>query len=149
MENKELWKGRLLRGQAPLSSISSDPGLLLSPGVTFSFFWKTQEQSRPSPSAYGGQVISSGFKVCSSGGKGLVELYMRENSMTWEASFNPPGKAACGPSGPLWGCWGPVSLLGQVGPRECAKGQRLCLTTPAPSAVGPEARSRRQGGRGL
>uniref|UniRef100_A0A8C0TB97 Adhesion G protein-coupled receptor D1 n=1 Tax=Canis lupus familiaris TaxID=9615 RepID=A0A8C0TB97_CANLF len=62
------------------------------PGVTFSFFWKTQgEQSRPTPSAYRGQVVSDGFKVCSSGGKGSVELYTRENSMTWEATFSPPG----------------------------------------------------------
>ncbi|XP_073079939.1 adhesion G-protein coupled receptor D1 isoform X4 [Manis javanica] len=73
------------------TSCISNPAQCGPEGVTFSFFWKTQEQSRPSPSAYGGQVISSGFKVCSSGGKGLVELYMRENSMTWEASFNPPG----------------------------------------------------------
>ncbi|XP_036777736.2 adhesion G-protein coupled receptor D1 isoform X2 [Manis pentadactyla] len=73
------------------TSCISNPAQCGPEGVTFSFFWKTQEQSRPSPSAYGGQVISSGFKVCSSGGKGLVELYMRENSMTWEASFSPPG----------------------------------------------------------
>ncbi|KAM6155795.1 adhesion G-protein coupled receptor D1 [Rhynchocyon petersi] len=61
-------------------------------GVTFSFFWKTQgEQSRPTPSAYEEQVISSGFKVCSSGGEGSVELYTQENSMTWAATFSPPG----------------------------------------------------------
>ncbi|TKC34567.1 hypothetical protein EI555_020197, partial [Monodon monoceros] len=60
--------------------------------VTFSFFWKTQaEHSRTTPFAFGGQVISNGFKVCSSGGKGFVELYTRENSMTWEATFSPPG----------------------------------------------------------
>ncbi|NIG58170.1 putative G-protein coupled receptor [Pontoporia blainvillei] len=63
-----------------------------SPGVTFSFFWKTQaEESRTTPFAFGGQVISNGFKVCSSGGKGSVELYTRDNSMTWEATFSPPG----------------------------------------------------------
>lgn len=67
--------------------------IFLSSGVTFSFFWKTQgEQSRPAPVAYGGQVISDGFKVHASGSKGSVELYVRENSMTWEASFNTPGE---------------------------------------------------------
>ncbi|OWK14084.1 ADGRD1, partial [Cervus elaphus hippelaphus] len=61
-------------------------------GVSFSFFWKTQgEQSTSIPSAYGGQVISNGFKVCSSGGKGSVELYTHNKSVTWEASFSPPG----------------------------------------------------------
>ncbi|XP_063502895.1 adhesion G-protein coupled receptor D1 isoform X2 [Pongo pygmaeus] len=74
------------------SSCISKPEQCGPEGVTFSFFWKTQgEQSRPIPSAYGGQVISNGFKVCSSGGRGSVELYTRDNSMTWEASFSPPG----------------------------------------------------------
>lgn len=75
------------------SSCISKPEQCGPEGVTFSFFWKTQgEQSRPIPSAYGGQVISNGFKVCSSGGRGSVELYTRDNSMTWEASFSPPGE---------------------------------------------------------
>lgn len=74
------------------SSCLSSPAQCGPEGVTFSFFWKTQgEQSRPAPSAYGGQVISDGFKVHASGGKGSVELYVRENSMTWEASFSTPG----------------------------------------------------------
>ncbi|XP_048199115.1 adhesion G-protein coupled receptor D1 isoform X2 [Perognathus longimembris pacificus] len=74
------------------TSCISNPAQCGPEGVTFSFFWKTQgEQSRPIPSAYGGQVISDGFKVCSSGGKGSVELYTRDNSMTWEATFSPPG----------------------------------------------------------
>uniref|UniRef100_A0A2K5XTM8 Adhesion G-protein coupled receptor D1 n=1 Tax=Mandrillus leucophaeus TaxID=9568 RepID=A0A2K5XTM8_MANLE len=74
------------------SSCISKPEQCGPEGVTFSFFWKTQgEQSRPIPSAYGGQVISNGFKVCSSDGRGSVELYTRDNSMTWEASFSPPG----------------------------------------------------------
>ncbi|KAF6080387.1 adhesion G protein-coupled receptor D1 [Phyllostomus discolor] len=61
-------------------------------GVTFSFFWKTQgAQSPPASSAYGGQVISDEFKICSSDGKGSVELYARDNFMTWEATFSPPG----------------------------------------------------------
>ncbi|XP_017359997.1 adhesion G-protein coupled receptor D1 isoform X2 [Cebus imitator] len=74
------------------SSCISKPEQCGPEGVTFSFFWKTQgEQSRPVPSAYGGQVISNGFKVCSSDGRGSVELYTRDNSKTWEASFSPPG----------------------------------------------------------
>ncbi|XP_045390269.1 adhesion G-protein coupled receptor D1 [Lemur catta] len=74
------------------SSCISNPARCGPEGVTFSFFWKTQgEQSRPAPSAYAGQVISDGFKVCSSGGKGSVELYTRDNSKTWEATFSPPG----------------------------------------------------------
>ncbi|XP_019524466.1 PREDICTED: adhesion G-protein coupled receptor D1 [Hipposideros armiger] len=74
------------------TSCISNPAQCGPEGVTFSFFWKTHgEQSRPTPSAYGGQVISDGFKVCSSGGKGSVELYTRDNSMRWQASFSPPG----------------------------------------------------------
>ncbi|XP_005403043.1 PREDICTED: adhesion G-protein coupled receptor D1 isoform X2 [Chinchilla lanigera] len=61
-------------------------------GVTFSFFWKIQGvQSRPAPSTYEGQVISDGFKVCSSGSWGSVELHTRDNFMTWEAAFSPLG----------------------------------------------------------
>lgn len=83
-----------LTGQAFCASEApTDECTFLSSGVTFSFFWKTQgEQSRPAPYAYGGQVVSDGFKVCSSDGKGSVELYTRDNSMTWKATFNPPGK---------------------------------------------------------
>uniref|UniRef100_A0A3Q2HIE3 Adhesion G-protein coupled receptor D1 n=1 Tax=Equus caballus TaxID=9796 RepID=A0A3Q2HIE3_HORSE len=74
------------------ASCLSNPAQCGPEGVTFSFFWKTQgEHSRPIPSAYGGQVISDGFKICSSGGKGSVELYTRDNSKTWEATFSPPG----------------------------------------------------------
>ncbi|XP_026980957.1 adhesion G-protein coupled receptor D1 isoform X1 [Sagmatias obliquidens] len=74
------------------TSCISNPAQCGPEGVTFSFFWKTQaEHSRTTPFAFGGQVISNGFKVCSSGGKGSVELYTRENSMTWEATFSPPG----------------------------------------------------------
>ncbi|XP_049721546.1 adhesion G-protein coupled receptor D1 [Elephas maximus indicus] len=74
------------------NSCISDPSQCGPEGVSFSFFWKIQgELSRPTPFAYGGQVISNGFKVCSNGGKGSVELYTRENSMTWTATFSPPG----------------------------------------------------------
>lgn len=65
----------------------------LPSGVTFSFFWKTQDQQTKFPPASGGQVISSGFKICSSEGEGSVEFYTRGNAMMkWKASFSPPGK---------------------------------------------------------
>ncbi|XP_072839276.2 adhesion G-protein coupled receptor D1 isoform X1 [Pogona vitticeps] len=60
-------------------------------GVTFSFFWKTQEQQTKPPPAYGDQVLSSGFKVYFSKSKGSVELFNRQISKKWEASFIPPG----------------------------------------------------------
>ncbi|XP_013004453.2 adhesion G-protein coupled receptor D1 isoform X2 [Cavia porcellus] len=74
------------------SSCISSPARCGPTGVTFSFFWKIQgEQSRPAPSTYGGQVISDGFKVCSSGSRGSVELYTRDDFMMWEAAFSPLG----------------------------------------------------------
>ncbi|XP_036598220.1 adhesion G-protein coupled receptor D1 [Trichosurus vulpecula] len=74
------------------ASCISNPTRCDPEGVTFSFFWKIQgEQPRTALPGYGGQVISSGFKVCSSEGRGSVEFYTRENSMKWEASFSPPG----------------------------------------------------------
>ncbi|KAJ7309720.1 hypothetical protein JRQ81_007782 [Phrynocephalus forsythii] len=60
-------------------------------GVTFSFFWKSQEQQTKPPPAYGDQVLSSGFKVYFSKSKGAVELFNRQISKKWEASFIPPG----------------------------------------------------------
>lgn len=66
---------------------------LLSSGVTFSFFWKTQDQQAKFLPASGGQVISSGFKICSNEGEGSVEFYTRGDAMMkWKASFSPPGK---------------------------------------------------------
>ncbi|KAM9118136.1 adhesion G-protein coupled receptor D1 [Pangshura tecta] len=73
------------------NSCISNPEMCGPEGVTFSFFWKTQEQQANFPPAYGGQVISSGFKICSSEDEGSLEFYARENSMKWEASFSPPG----------------------------------------------------------
>lgn len=65
----------------------------LSLGVTFSFFWKTQDQQAKFLPASGGQVISSGFKICSNEAEGSVEFYTRGNAMMkWKASFSPPGK---------------------------------------------------------
>ncbi|XP_036159346.1 adhesion G-protein coupled receptor D1 isoform X1 [Myotis myotis] len=81
----------LLYGRYKASCVSN-PAQCGPEGVTFSFFWKTHgEQSRSRPSAYAGQVVSDGFKVCSSRGRGSVELYTRDNSRTWEATFSPPG----------------------------------------------------------
>lgn len=116
-------KDLLLRAGSPLWSVSPDPVPSLPSGVTFSFFWKTQgEQSRPTPSAYRGQVVSDGFKVCSSGGKGSVELYTRENSMTWEATFSPPGKGLPGDT-----CW-----------RGPAAGSQVPALPPTPAVCRPQ-----------
>nr|XP_034953730.1 adhesion G-protein coupled receptor D1 isoform X2 [Zootoca vivipara] len=60
-------------------------------GVTFSFFWKTQEQQTKPPPAYGDQVLSSGFKVYFSESKGSIELFNHQTSKKWEADFIPPG----------------------------------------------------------
>ncbi|KFO23472.1 Putative G-protein coupled receptor 133 [Fukomys damarensis] len=74
------------------TSCISSPERCSVEGVTFSFFWKTQgEHARPAPSAYGGQVLSDGFKVCSSGSRGSVQLYTRGDFTTWEAAFSPLG----------------------------------------------------------
>lgn len=110
-----------------LLSVSPDPVPFPPSGVTFSFFWKTQgEASRPTPFAYGGQVISDGFRVCSSGGKGSVELYTRENAMTWEATFSPPGK------GPAWPR--PSGLAGGDGPERAASCSQAPALPPPPRA---------------
>ncbi|NXA37432.1 AGRD1 protein, partial [Eudromia elegans] len=74
------------------NSCISNPEVCGPEGVTFSFFWKTQDQQTRFPSASGGQVISSGFKICSNEGEGSVEFYTRGNAMMkWKASFSPPG----------------------------------------------------------
>ncbi|XP_062446258.1 adhesion G-protein coupled receptor D1 [Rhea pennata] len=73
------------------NSCISNPEVCGPEGVTFSFFWKTQDQQDRFPSASGGQVISSGFKICSNEGEGSVEFYTRGNAMKWKASFSPPG----------------------------------------------------------
>ncbi|XP_064378112.1 adhesion G-protein coupled receptor D1 isoform X2 [Dromaius novaehollandiae] len=74
------------------NSCISNPEVCGPEGVTFSFFWKTQDQQARFPSASGGQVISSGFKICSNEGEGSVEFYTRGNAMMkWKASFSPPG----------------------------------------------------------
>uniref|UniRef100_A0A8C8SB18 Adhesion G-protein coupled receptor D1 n=1 Tax=Pelusios castaneus TaxID=367368 RepID=A0A8C8SB18_9SAUR len=73
------------------NSCINNPEMCGPEGVTFSFFWKTLEQQAKFLPAYGGQVISSGFKICSNEDEGFVEFYAHGNSMKWEASFSPPG----------------------------------------------------------
>ncbi|XP_062360446.1 adhesion G-protein coupled receptor D1 isoform X2 [Cinclus cinclus] len=74
------------------NSCISNPEACGPEGVTFSFFWKTQDQQAKLLPASGGQVISSGFKICSNEGEGSVEFYTRGNAMMkWKASFSPPG----------------------------------------------------------
>ncbi|NWI72981.1 AGRD1 protein, partial [Dryoscopus gambensis] len=74
------------------NSCISNPEACGPEGVTFSFFWKTQDQQAKLLPASGGRVISSGFKVCSNEGEGSVEFYTRGNAMMkWKASFSPPG----------------------------------------------------------
>ncbi|NXB73931.1 AGRD1 protein, partial [Donacobius atricapilla] len=74
------------------NSCISNPEACGSEGVTFSFFWKTQDQQTKLLPASGGRVISSGFKICSNEGEGSVEFYTRGNAMMkWKASFSPPG----------------------------------------------------------
>ncbi|XP_031983773.1 adhesion G-protein coupled receptor D1 isoform X4 [Corvus moneduloides] len=74
------------------NSCISNPEACGPEGVTFSFFWKTQDQQAKLLPASGGRVISSGFKICSNEGEGSVEFYTRGNAMMkWKASFSPPG----------------------------------------------------------
>uniref|UniRef100_A0A8B9FCN0 Adhesion G-protein coupled receptor D1 n=1 Tax=Amazona collaria TaxID=241587 RepID=A0A8B9FCN0_9PSIT len=74
------------------NSCISNPEICGPEGVTFSFFWKTQDQHAKFLPASGGQVISSGFKICSNEAEGSVEFYTRGNAMMkWKASFSPPG----------------------------------------------------------
>ncbi|NWQ99733.1 AGRD1 protein, partial [Paradoxornis webbianus] len=74
------------------NSCISNPEACGPEGVTFSFFWKTQDQQAKLLPASGGRVISSGFKICSNEGEGSVEFYTRGSAMMkWKASFSPPG----------------------------------------------------------
>ncbi|XP_059719151.1 adhesion G-protein coupled receptor D1 isoform X2 [Haemorhous mexicanus] len=74
------------------NSCISNPEACGPEGVTFSFFWKTQDQQAKLLPASGGRVVSSGFKICSNEGEGSVEFYTRGSAMMkWKASFSPPG----------------------------------------------------------
>ncbi|XP_060048700.1 LOW QUALITY PROTEIN: adhesion G-protein coupled receptor D1 [Erinaceus europaeus] len=87
---KEEERLTLLHFRGAKASCVSSPAQCGSRGVSFSFFWKAQAQPRRLPTN-GAQVVSSGFRVSSSGGEGTVELHTREDAMTWEASVSPPG----------------------------------------------------------
>uniref|UniRef100_A0A8D0BHJ0 Adhesion G protein-coupled receptor D1 n=1 Tax=Salvator merianae TaxID=96440 RepID=A0A8D0BHJ0_SALMN len=77
--------------ESPQNSCIVDPEFCEPKGVTFSFFWKSQEQWAKPPPAYGDQVLSSGFKIYFSESEGSVELFNRQISKKWEATFIPPG----------------------------------------------------------
>ncbi|XP_069476181.1 adhesion G-protein coupled receptor D1 isoform X2 [Ambystoma mexicanum] len=83
------------------NSCLSDPAVCGPEGVTFSFFWKTQQQRQTQPPpqqpqaryslASGEKVMSSGFQIYSDEQKGYVEIYTNGNYKSWKASINPPG----------------------------------------------------------
>ncbi|KAJ6659040.1 hypothetical protein lerEdw1_019342 [Lerista edwardsae] len=73
------------------NSCITNPEFCEPKGVTFSFFWKTQEQQTLTLPAYGDQVLSRGFKIYFSENKGCIELFNRQLSKKWEARFIPPG----------------------------------------------------------
>ncbi|XP_029426992.1 adhesion G-protein coupled receptor D1 isoform X2 [Rhinatrema bivittatum] len=80
------------------NSCISNPALCGPEGVTFSFFWKTQDQQQPQPQpqakhplASGERVMSTGFSVYSMEHESYVEIYTQGNSMIWKASISPPG----------------------------------------------------------
>ncbi|XP_015422713.1 PREDICTED: adhesion G-protein coupled receptor D1, partial [Myotis davidii] len=86
----------LLYGRYKASCVSN-PAQCGPEGVTFSFFWKTHgEQSRPRPSAYAGQVVSDGFKVCSCPGKHV--WLSTAPSLPATAPASSPAAVTLGPS---------------------------------------------------
>nr|XP_033812688.1 adhesion G-protein coupled receptor D1 isoform X3 [Geotrypetes seraphini] len=106
-------KGLYMKGDNGVSVLSfesyknsciSNPALCGPEGVTFSFFWKNQEQQRQHQQyqqhqqqaeyapASGERVMSTGFSVYSDELKGHVEVYTPGNSMIWKANINPPGQ---------------------------------------------------------
>ncbi|OCU01978.1 hypothetical protein XELAEV_1800773924mg, partial [Xenopus laevis] len=67
--------------------------------VTFSFFWKSQNQkdsnqdhhqNRKHARASGKKVTSSGFEVFSDETEGYVVVYNHNKSLIWKAKINPP-----------------------------------------------------------
>ncbi|XP_072000509.1 adhesion G-protein coupled receptor D1 isoform X2 [Engystomops pustulosus] len=96
------------------NSCISDPSICGPEGVSFSFFWKIQDQSQkkqqdtnshnnqnlPSQNgghggrqaqAYGKKVTSHGFEIYSNEHDGYVEVYTRGDSKVWKASIKAPG----------------------------------------------------------
>lgn len=63
----------------------------LSPGITFSFFWKNLEAASRFAVASGGKVISNGFSVFTNPLVGHVEIYTRGNNHRWKAKIPVPG----------------------------------------------------------
>ncbi|KAM8960732.1 adhesion G-protein coupled receptor D1 [Pelodytes ibericus] len=99
------------------NSCISNPSMCGPEGVTFSFFWKIQNQKEKKPQqekhttssqpkqpqnkgvmpqqtlASGKKVTSSGFEVYSDEHEGYVVLYTRDNSKVWKAIISPPGSS--------------------------------------------------------
>ncbi|XP_069817108.1 adhesion G-protein coupled receptor D1 isoform X5 [Dendropsophus ebraccatus] len=96
------------------NSCISDPSICGPEGVSFSFFWKIQDQQQkrqpdtynhntphlPSQNgghkarqaqAFGKKVTSHGFEIYSDESDGFVEVYTRGNSKVWKASIKAPG----------------------------------------------------------
>ncbi|XP_073767208.1 adhesion G-protein coupled receptor D1 isoform X2 [Danio rerio] len=72
-------------------SCISDPTLCGPAGITFSFFWKNNDDESRFAIASGGKVISSGFSVYSNPYGGYVEFYTRGDFKTWKANIELPG----------------------------------------------------------
>ncbi|XP_030075367.1 adhesion G-protein coupled receptor D1 isoform X2 [Microcaecilia unicolor] len=99
-------KGIYMKGDNGVSVLSfesyknsciSNPAICGPEGVTFSFFWKNQEQQHKQQQqqakhapASGERVMSTGFSVYSDEQKGHVEVYTPGNSMIWKANISPP-----------------------------------------------------------
>ncbi|OCT98344.1 hypothetical protein XELAEV_18010575mg [Xenopus laevis] len=82
------------------NSCISNPSICGPSGVTFSFFWKIQDQkdnsqdphqNRKQAHASGKKVTSSGFEVFSNEKEGYVVVYNHNKSLIWKAKINPPG----------------------------------------------------------
>ncbi|XP_075710559.1 adhesion G-protein coupled receptor D1 [Rhinoderma darwinii] len=95
------------------TSCISDPSTCGPEGVSFSFFWKIQDQQdkkqntythsyqhEPSQNgghkarqaqAFGKKVTSHGFEIYSDEHDGYVEVYTRSDSKLWRASIKAPG----------------------------------------------------------
>ncbi|XP_077149422.1 adhesion G-protein coupled receptor D1 isoform X2 [Ranitomeya variabilis] len=91
------------------NSCISDPSLCGPEGVSFSFFWKIQDQEQKKQQdtyahnnyhtssqqgghkAFGKKVTSYGFEIYSDEHDGYVEVYTRGNSKVWKASIKSPG----------------------------------------------------------
>ncbi|XP_018117920.1 adhesion G-protein coupled receptor D1 isoform X1 [Xenopus laevis] len=82
------------------NSCISNPSICGPSGVTFSFFWKSQNQkdsnqdhhqNRKHARASGKKVTSSGFEVFSDETEGYVVVYNHNKSLIWKAKINPPG----------------------------------------------------------